>query len=183
MFLHQSLSALLLFSTFSLAVGQTSNQEVMRDGRRLPNELELKSNYCIAVIRGFIANNLKFERDFETQLQSITDQSELKMLTDAVAKSRRDSDVLRNGLNRLESYVLPRRPYLDLSAMSAAYDRGRVDFVRHLNDPVRDQCWAKCAENRKIPENEQVTCFKNCDLVDPTTNRVLDCRRVNFLPY
>lgn len=183
MFSRRSLPVLLLFGAFPLAFGQSSDPEAWRDGKRLPNEIEMKSNYCIAVNRGFIVDNIKFERDFDSQLQSITDQSHRKVISEGIAESRRDSDMLRNNLNRLQSYVLPRMPYLDSSAMLAAYDRGRVDYVRYSNNPVREQCWQKCADSAKTPKPEQAACFTNCDSADPTTSRVLDCRRISFLPY
>jgi hypothetical protein len=183
MFSRRNLPALLLLGAFPLAFGQSSDPESWRDGKRLPNDIELKSNYCIAVNQGFAVDNIKFRRDSESLLQSVADQSHRKLISEGIARSRLDSDILRNNLNRLESYVLPRRPYLDSSAMSAAYDRGRADYVRHSNNLIREQCWETCEDSGKTPKPEQAACFTNCDSVDPTTNRILDCRRITFLPY
>jgi len=167
----------------SAALAQPVEQEVWRNGKRLPNDKELRANYCLAVVASFLRADLDFLKTAQSWPTPNTATEQGALLAKGMADTAQHANQLRSTMLRLESYISPRKPYLETGALLSAYDQGRVDFAQHIGNSAREACWNKCAADHRGDESKGRACFAECDAADPLTNRVLSCLRDGSLPY
>jgi len=136
----------------------------------LPNDGELRSAYCIPILRWEIAGVSKMVASLAN--------SQTPEAQHAYADSRTKLEKFQSALNRLQSYLAPRAAYLDPVSLALAQHRGEADLHR-LEDIA--QCTTDC-EAKKDNKADVVACSEACidrSLVD----RMKACAEPSWLPF
>ena len=163
--------AILLSSVLSVTTAVAAGQQP-------PSADELRSMYCVEVIRA--------EIDLQHHLISASDAAAASAVTPELRQQWLDTSVeLLQGLKKLEVvryrlqvYMLPRIPALDSFALATAMRQGSADFEE--SRAVADRCAVEC--NSPQPANQQPpVCSISCG--DKTSlSRVSACDKPTWLP-
>lgn len=103
--------------------------------KQLPNEADLKTSYCLGVVRSTAAKHLPGSVD--SLPESVREGAELmrkQTLSDLLARQQ-----------RLYNYLLPRLPYLDIMSLMAAKMQGEIDS--EMGSKELSSCIKQCATN------------------------------------
>lgn len=125
--------------------------------RQLPNQIDLKTAYCIAAIQNTITL-------IETRYPG--DNRPLPEST------RRSLDKTYRNLHRLRLYLVPRIMQLDPLGLLAAQKAGQEDAVRAVDDMFR------CIETCK-----DAGCATKCTNESEAFARTQTCNDLSFLPF
>jgi hypothetical protein len=160
-----------LLSALSASTGVAAQQQAPSNG-------ELRSMYCVEVIRAEIA--------LQRHLISASDAAATSATTPALRQQWIDTSAeLLQGLAnlevvryRLQAYMLPRIPALDSFALAAAMRQGDADFQE--SSTVGDRCASEC--NAPPATNQQpLVCSASCSN-QGSLNRVSACEKPTWLP-
>lgn len=128
-----------------------------------PTEADLKASYCLAIKKAQKNDIFKPDQMHTEELES---------------KIREINNKVNDDINRLESYLLPRLPYLDIFALSLAQQRGLKDYA---DKPNVDNC---LRSSLKCEETQQKDCLHKCLIKGhPAYERTTICHELDFLPY
>jgi hypothetical protein len=162
--------AVVLISALSVVTGVAAQQQP-------PSEDELRSVYCVEVLRA--------EIDLQHHLISASDAAAASAVTPQLRQQWIDTSVeLLQGLAKLEVvryrlqvYMLPRIPALDSFALATAMRQGDADFQQ--SRAAADRCAVECppqAANQQPP-----VCRISCG--DKTSlSRISVCDKPTWLP-
>ena len=139
----------ILFSIFILYTGSSYAQ-------RAPTDIELKSEYCIAVLQ----ESLKGQKELSGKIPESNYSKQLLQKTE-------------QNLNRLRSYLLPRVEEIKLEGLILASERARRDRENYSS------CSPQCKDLDTMGK-----CLEACSkrIGDPLT-RLRSCHDINFLPF
>lgn len=136
--------------------------------QELPTSVDLKAMYCLKI------TNLGIR-----ELSSYPDSGNKK--ADEIV---RDSiSIAQDRSKRINSYLLPRFPFLDMTAMEIASKRADIDF-RDSRQFI-ESCMAKrigACDDPKTGEQYQA-CMKQCDAGNDAGKRVQSCVDTSWLPF
>jgi hypothetical protein len=161
----------LLVSAVSISTGVGAQQ-------RAPSNDELRSMYCVEVLRA--------EIDLQRHLISASDAAAGGAITPALRQQWIDTSAeLLQGLAKLEvvryrlqTYMLPRISALDSFALATAMRQGDADFQE--SRAVADRCAADCA-SAQATNQQPVVCGASCG-DRATLTRVSACDKPTWLP-
>jgi hypothetical protein len=164
-------SGVLLLSAVSIFTGVGAQQ-------RAPSNDELRSMYCIEVLRA--------EIDLQRHLISASDAAAASAVTPELRQQWIDTSAeLLQGLAKLEAvryrlqtYMLPRIPALDSFALATAMRQGDADFQD--SRVAADHCAADCAA-AQATNQQPVVCSASCG-DKATLTRVSACDKPTWLP-
>ena len=163
--------AALLLSALSATTGVAAQQ-------RPPSDDELRSMYCVEVLRA--------EIDLQHHLLSASDAAAANAVTPELRQQWIDTSVeLLQGLAKLEvvryrlqAYMLPRIPALDSFALATAMREGNADFQE--SRAGADRCTVECNSPQAANQQPPV-CGISCG--DKTSlGRVSVCDKPTWLP-
>lgn len=128
---------------------------------QLPTAADLKASYCAPVYRTWI--------DYMANMLNIAGPR-----APAEFKSKVQAEIDRDnaGLRRIELYLMPRVPFLDVTGLSAAMKSAEADLAEARK--VAEQC--KC-------DLEDAACRESCLQPGESTGRLKSCRDLSFLPF
>jgi hypothetical protein len=160
----------LLLSSVSASTSVAAQQQA-------PSDNELRSMYCVEVIRAEIV--------LQRHLISASDAAAVSAITptlrqqwiDTTAELLQGLAKLEVALYRLQAYMLPRIPALDSSALATAMRQGDADFQEAR--VVADRCAAEC--NSPQATNQQPACSTSCGDKD-ALSRISACAKPTWLP-
>src|SRR6516162_4729538 len=165
-------SALLLSFLSAIGTGVAAQQQ------QAPSDDELRCMYCIEVIRA--------EIDLQHHMISAADDaagsSEVPAMREQWIKT--SAELLQGLANlegvlyRLQSYMLPRIPALDSSALASAIRQGNADFQE--SQLVANRCAVECDAPQVTNESSQA-CSASCGNSALLT-RVAACQSPTWLP-
>ena len=162
--------ALLLLSALSATTAVAAQQQA-------PSDDELRSMYCVEVVRA--------EIDLQHHLISASDAAAASAITPELRQQWLDTSVeLLQGLAKLEAvryrlqvYMLPRIPALDSFALATAMRQGNADFQE--SKVVADRCAVECSP--QAASQQPPVCSVSCR--DKTSlSRVSACDKPTWLP-
>lgn len=159
--------------TTPLAFAQNENLILVQGQSQLPNDVELKASYCMAVVK----HQYAWFSSIESSAKSATDPRTKNIYEEVVPISKSAMQKLDDKINRLKSFLLPRVSYLDSTAMLSAYHRGEADIGRQMEN---SQCIDQCINVRA---NMRGLCLTECQNKDELTRRISQCADLSFLPY
>lgn len=151
----QILIVLILYLAASIASAQIA----------LPNQTDLTASYCVGVIRSQIdSSNILWQKFIKNAPQSVRES-----FSNSIKK--RESE-----LRRLELYIIPRMPYLNVEGLLAAAQAGKEDFS---NQGVTD-----CTIQKKcLYSSNTDQCIDQCQKDSPSWTRMQKCSEgLAFLP-
>ncbi|MCI0558044.1 MAG: hypothetical protein MN733_06075 [Nitrososphaera sp.] len=161
-------------ATTQLTFAQTENPSLHRQQVQLPNDVELKASYCLAVAKltysALVANTIDSD---------VTDPDMRRILEKAVLTHNKVLEQKHDNINRIQSFLLPRLPYLELTSMLSAYYRGKADFSRQMKSVKGKECNVRCG----IVDEGNIPCHEQCMEEDELSRRIFQCRDLSFLPY
>ena len=160
-----------LLSALSISTGVAAQQHA-------PSDAELRSMYCVEVIRAEIS--------VQRHLISASDAAAASALTPALRQQWIDTSVeLMQGLARLEvvryklqAYMMPRIAALDSFALATAMRQGATDFEQ--SSAGADQCAADCAPSQ-VTNAQPPACGTSCG-DKASLSRVSACEKPTWLP-
>jgi hypothetical protein len=123
-------------------------------GTRGPTDAELKSAYCITILKGEVGSI----RHFKDGIEADTSPTGLK--NNQIAQ--RLIDKMGDDLSRLQAYLLPKLQSIDPTALVTAEGRAQVD-------------WSAASKNYQTDEHPE--------LKSEAQRRVESCDTVNWLPF
>ena len=179
----------LLAATTQLAFAETENPALRGDQVQLPNDVDLKASYCLAVLKLQYSALMQFV-PFELDAKSASDPDTRKLLEEA-KKSLEEVEVLRkkeiarldDNINRIQLFILPRISYLEPTAILAAYSRGETDFRRQSESSKPKQCSDRCMSTIEADRDQGASCLQGCMEESELSRRIFQCRDLSFLPY
>jgi hypothetical protein len=143
----------------------------------LPTDAELRSAYCIPVLRW----EINLARQADSQLgpdvsDSPPEQKARTLVREGIAK-------LESTLNRLQLYLLPRIMHRDPVALAAAQNRGEAD-VRQVQ-AVSDRCVKDCGASNPLEpsDDKKRACLDSCKPDMDLVTRVGACASPTWLPF
>jgi hypothetical protein len=160
----------LLLSALSVATGVAAQQQA-------PSDDELRSIYCVEVIRAEIV--------LQRHLISASDAAAVSAVAPTLRQQWIDTSAeLLQGLAKLEvaryklqAYMLPRIAALDSFALATAMRQGDADFEE--SRVVADRCAAECSAAQAT--NQQFVCSASCGDQAPLS-RLSACDKPTWLP-
>jgi hypothetical protein len=160
-----------LLSALSVTAGVAAQPQA-------PSEDELRSMYCVEVIRAEIG--------LQRHLISASDAAAGSATTPALRQPWIDTSAeLLQGLAKLEvvryrlqAYMLPRIPALDSSALAAAMRQGDGDLEE--SRAAADRCAAECTASQAMNQ-QPVLCSASCSDA-ALLRRISDCEKPTWLP-
>ncbi|MCI0556971.1 MAG: hypothetical protein MN733_00630 [Nitrososphaera sp.] len=167
-------------TTTQLTFAQTENPSLHGQQVQLPNDVEQKASYCLAVAK---LSYTQFEAifvDIESMWKSATDPDSRRRREKSVRMTKQALEQIQDNINRLRSFLLPRLPYLEPTSMLSAYYRGKADFSRQEKSVKGKECDARC---KNTEGNQRVSCMKECMEEDELNRRIFQCNDLSFLPY
>ena len=173
----------LFAATTQLTFAETENPTLREHQVQLPNDVEQKASYCMAVIKLQYSTTAQFTSSFESSAKSATDPRIRKLLEKAAVSNKEETGRLGDNINRLQSFLLPRTPYLAPTAMLAAYSRGEADFRRQQESSKVKQCMDRCKSSIETDQDPGGSCIQECMEKDELNRRIFQCRDLSFLPY
>jgi hypothetical protein len=132
----------------------------------LPSDVELASAYCIGVLQ---------------RQAAMADERALKSpgadgyATQQIEQHRQE---LRETLERLQSYLVPRMPYLDAMALAGAGARADADI-----DDVLAQGRRASTDCRRTDTDEALQCTLAKVQASRSWHRMDHCTHIDFLPF
>jgi hypothetical protein len=161
-------------TTAQLAFAQTENRNLGGQQVQLPNDVEQKASYCLAVLK------LQYSEAaaLESKVTDATNPDARKALEAGAVWTKKHAEKLNDNINRIESFLLPRLPYLEPTAVLTAYYRGEADIRRQRKESQVTKCIDKC-KNTGFSER----CMRECMEADELNRRIFQCRDLSFLPY
>jgi len=132
----------------------------------LPSDVELASAYCIGV------------------LQRQAAMADGRMLASpgangyAAQQIEQHRQELRESLERLQSYLVPRMPYLDAMALASAGARADADI-----DDVLAQGRRASTDCRRTEAGEELQCTLAKVQATRSWHRMDHCTHIDFLPF
>lgn len=163
------------------AFADTENPALSSQRRQLPNDVEQKASYCLAVVKLQHSAFASLADENEKIIPTITDPATKKIFNDSAQNLKEEIEQINDNINRLKLFLLPRLSYLDPSAMLSASSRGEADFYKQdgsQNQTLLKQCRDRCKNN----ENGGA-CGIACAEEYPLNRRIFQCRDLSFLPY
>ncbi len=167
----------LVATTAQLAFAQTENRRLEGQQVQLPNDVEQKASYCLAVLKLQDSEAAALDSKLTHNLTHATNPDNGKTLEAAAIRFKKHVDKLNDNLNRIESFLLPRLPYLEPTAVFTAYYRGEADIRRQREESQGRKCADKC-KNTGFSER----CMGEC-MEAEVNRRIFQCRDLSFLPY
>lgn len=161
-------------TTAQLAFAQTENRNLEGRQVQLPNDVEQKASYCLAVLK------LQYSETaaLKSKVTDATNPDARKALEPGAVWTKKHVEKLNDNLNRIESFLLPRLPYLEPTAVLTAYYRGEADIRRQREESQGRKCADKC-KNTGFSER----CLGECMEANETNRRIFQCSDLSFLPY
>lgn len=156
----------------------TENPALRGQKLQLPNDVEQRASYCLAVSKLQHSALVSLANEAESTSRSITDPTARQAFDESQRTFKEEIDKSDDNINRLQLFLLPRTQYLQPTAMLSAYSRGKADFYKQQNSQIPKQCFDRCKNN----DNPQV-CNMACMEEDPLNRRIFQCRDLLFLPY
>lgn len=185
-----SVVLLLIATTSQQTFAENLNSPLVGKQRRLPNDIELKATYCLAlkklqqsdILPTVIKNNMYRPEDIsmiDPELQKIFNEAE-KILAESDKSLKGHVEEQGDQISRLRQYMIPRLPYLEPAPLLAANSRGEKDFYSQKKSPKGNQCMERC---KNIKGNQWLTCFDPCMNEDELYRRTYQCNDLAFLPF
>ena len=143
----------------------------------VPSDAELRSAYCMSVIKADIGLAQQFIAQQDAGSRSATTPEQRQQATNTVAVLREWLTKLNAVLTRLQLYLVPRMGALDPIALTAAMKRGEADVQEVI--AATDRCSAKCLP---LPGDQPAACNASCIGKDLMT-RVSACTAPTWLPF
>jgi hypothetical protein len=171
---------LCMVAIIPLALAETENPTPQGQRYQLPNDVEQKAMYCLAVIKLQNSDYVAGDTYIESTEKSVTDPVVRKILEDVIAINKKDIAKLEDNINRIQLFLLPRISYLEPDAMLAASSRGKMDFVKQKQSLKLKQCIDRC---KNSVASQKTLCLKDCMEEDELNRRIFQCRDLSFLPY
>lgn len=186
----------LIAATIQPTFAENENPTLRGKQRQLPNDAEQKASYCLAVIKLQHSSFVSLDNDMSSNEKKLEEDRsaaadpDIRKLLDEVEQITRDGPQLRgkyieqmkDKINRLQHFLLPRVPYLEPNSMRAAYSRGEKDYYNSQKSQKSKQCMDGCKHIKdNVPKWE--SCFNPCMLEDDLNRRLFQCGDLPFLPY
>ncbi len=157
---------------------------------RLPTDVELRSAYCIPVLQNDISVLQQALATANSGIDHITDipvQSGRDAVLQAYQRGQREFEKAiterQSALNRLQLYITPKIPYLDVDSLMAATSRAKADIQQF--DTKSKSCTLECMgplKSDSAEKSDPVFCFKTCSGVE-LNDRLAACRNPTWLPF
>jgi hypothetical protein len=141
--------------------------------RELPSQTDLRAAYCIAIVQ----NAMEVFKPSSMDAESWVSPEDLAALRAEFAGT----------LRRLQLYLLPRMPHLELLGLATARQRAKEDLAQ--SERYSASCATKCkqsANKRASAEQRasaEVACGEKCRTEDPVRPRLKECYDLRWLPY
>jgi hypothetical protein len=132
----------------------------------LPSEIDLRAAYCIPIVQHIVSLLNGLDREFGPSPPSPAEAE------------------LRADLRRLQLYLLPRLPHLELLGVVTAQMRAKEDLASL--DAFAETCRAKCRHLQDTPSGRKPSrssCFEKCQGTHPANTRIKACSDFDWLPY
>ena len=148
---------------------------------RAPDEIELKSAYCAAVLKITQADILEFQKSILPN-DALAKELDLSKELDKEMKKSLDN------LNRVQSFLMPRLDYIDTDALMFATARGIKDYKNPKNSALIKECQNKCRSTKPATVSVSALlvvseCIIGCTSEDELFKRLQQCNDLDFLPY
>jgi hypothetical protein len=160
---------------FTASLAALSTAAAAQDA--VPTDIELRSAYCLSVIKADIDLEHKMIAQTDALVKSAPTPELQQRLLKSSAPLHEALTKLEAVLNRLQLYLMPRMGARDPIALTAAMKRGGADFQE--GQAMAERCSAKCAN---LPGDEPAACVNSCvdnDLVA----RLKACTTPTWLPF
>lgn len=145
---------------------------------RAPNEGELRSMYCVSVVREEIdLQNHMITSSSEAASSAPTPELRQKWL-DTSSELLQGLQKLESVMGRLQAYMLPRIPKLDALALGVAIRKGAADFQE--SRVMSDRCAVAC-DPTHTPSEQLQSCSAGCT-DNALLSRVSGCDNPTWLP-
>lgn len=164
-----------LFSCLILAFAVTAIAQ-----SQVPTDIELHASYCVPVLQEEVKTLQRLLAGIDnvlTHIDRAPPEARQALMQRPLEDKRNvpeEIEARESALNKLQSFLRPRAPYLDVSALLGATARAKADLkeaaARSQNCP--DQC-----RGDKNPSS----CLKTC-LSSDFDARVTECRNPTWLP-
>lgn len=171
---------LCMVAIIPLALAETENPALHGQQVQLPNDVEQKAMYCLAVKKLQHGEMTASATPIESEAKSATDPELKKILAESVATSKQTIAKIDDNINRIQMFLLPRMPHLEATAMLSAYSRGETDFARQKQSPTLDLCKDRC---KNTIASQYPLCVHTCMEEDELNRRIFQCYDLSFLPY
>ena len=136
--------------------------------RERPSEVDLQAAYCIPIAQ----HSLHMLRSFKRNVQF----PDIKLAAEKAIAGRAED------LQRLQRYLVPRMPSLDLLEVEAAGKRGEEDLKKVA--AYVETCKPKCKPlSNKPPAALWTACIEQCKAGNPLTPRMQTCSELGWLPF
>lgn len=170
-------AALLLGAAAQPSLAEAENPPLRGLQRQLPNDVELKASYCLAIAK--------------LQYSTLAGRGPMKPDPDADAETRRivaDAEATRkkilakfeDNISRIQSFLAPKTTYLDAASMLTAYSRGEADYQRQRESFKSKECGDRCKD---AASGGRGACEAKCMEEDDLNRRIFECRDLSFLPF
>ena len=164
--------AALLASTLSVSTGAAGQQQA-------PSDDELRSMYCVEVIRAEIGLQEHLISASDAAVSSATTPALRQQWIDTSAELLQGLARLETLRYRLQAYMLPRIPALDSLALAAALRQGDEDFQE--SRAVADRCAVECNAQQAANQQPVACSAASCSDKAPLS-RVSACAKPTWLP-
>jgi len=136
--------------------------------RELPSEVDLQAAYCIPIAQ----HSLNMLRSLRSNAQF----PDIQLAAEKAIAGRAED------LQRLQRYLAPRMPYLDLLGLETAGKRGEEDLKKFA--AYVETCKPKCKPlSNKPPAAVWTACIEQCKAGNPLTPRMQACSELGWLPF
>jgi len=166
---------LLLLALFAACLAVFSPAAVAQQA--VPTDVELRSAYCLSVIKGDIDLQHKMIAQVDAGLKNAPTPELQQQATKVNAELREGLTKFEAVLNRLQLYLLPRMGSRDPIALTAAMKRGEVDVQEVM--AMAERCSARCDP---LPGNQPAACNASC-IDNDLVMRVQACTTPTWLPF
>jgi hypothetical protein len=146
--------------------------------RQVPGEDELRSMYCVEVLREEIGLQHHLISASDAAAASATTAALRQQWIDTSAELLRGLERLEALRYRLQSYMLPRIPALDSGSLAAAMRQGDADFQE--SRAVANRCTVDCNAPQALDQQPPV-CGASCG-DKAALSRVSACETPTWLP-
>ena len=136
-----------------------SSSAIAQQSSELPTPIDLQAAYCMGVMSATVKSANEISANDPSLLSD-------ENFNDQLSKER-------GILNRLSVYLVPRLAYLDVTAVNAAVELGKVDANRF------DTCNSSCLD--KSTRSEFLSCASECK--GKISEKFLACHDPSFLPF
>lgn len=162
------------------ALAEPENPPEYGNKPQLPNDTEQKASYCLAVKKLQYSQVSGSVEGLVRRVENETNPGIKKILMEGLSTARTMEERDADNIRRLQSYLLPRIPYLDPLALQAAYSRGEADFNQQSASGLPRLCMSSCQHQGSAFDAQ---CMEKCMLKDDVNQRIFQCKDLSFLPY